>query len=66
MITVLRRLREPTMLDAYSNLAVFVARGEMRPAFKRAFDARLAVFRVLTSCSRSTFELGVWLSNRYF
>jgi hypothetical protein len=31
-------------LAAYPNLAAHVARGEARPAFKRAFAARLAVF----------------------
>ena len=31
------------MLDEYPNLAAYVARGEARPAYKRAFDAQLAV-----------------------
>ncbi len=31
-------------LEEYSNLCAYVARGEVRPAFKRAFDAQLAVF----------------------
>jgi TPR repeat protein len=29
---------------AYPNLSAYVARGEARPAFRRAFDAQLAVF----------------------
>jgi glutathione S-transferase len=44
MVEVLRRLSGSGMLDEYPNLAGYVARGEARPAFKRAFDAQLAVF----------------------
>lgn len=44
MVTVLRRLNGSGLLDEYPNLAAYVARGEARPAFKRAFDAQLAVF----------------------
>ncbi len=44
MVTVLRRLHGSGMLEEYPNLAAYVARGEARPAFKRAFDAQLAVF----------------------
>ena len=44
MIGVLRRLGSSGLLDEYPNLAAYVARGEARPAFKRAFDAQLAVF----------------------
>jgi hypothetical protein len=29
--------------DEFPNLAAYVARGEARPAYKRAFDAQLAV-----------------------
>src|SRR3546814_8882511 len=42
MVTVLRRLQGSGMLDEYPNLSAYVARGEARPAFKRAFDAQLA------------------------
>lgn len=45
MVTVLRRLNGSAMLEDHSNLAAYVARGESRPAFKRAFDAQLAVFK---------------------
>jgi len=41
---VLRRLHRSGLLNEYPNLAAYVARGEARPAFKRAFDAQLAVF----------------------
>jgi len=44
MVTVLRRLQGPAMLEEYPNLAAYVVRGEARPAFKRAFDAQSAVF----------------------
>ena len=44
MVTVLRRLQGSGMLEEYPNLAAYVARGEARPAYKRAFDAQLAVF----------------------
>jgi glutathione S-transferase len=44
MVSVLRRLKASGMLQEYPNLAAYVARGEARPAFKRAFDAQLAVF----------------------
>ncbi|MDX8447645.1 glutathione S-transferase family protein [Mesorhizobium captivum] len=43
MVTVLRRLNMSGLLDEFPNLAAYVARGEARPAFKRAFDAQLAV-----------------------
>jgi glutathione S-transferase len=44
MVTVLRRLTGSGMLEKYSNLSAYVARGEARPAYRRAFDAQLAVF----------------------
>jgi glutathione S-transferase len=43
MIGVLRRLDRSGLLDEYPNLSAHVARGEARPAFRRAFDAHLAV-----------------------
>lgn len=50
MVTVLRRLGESGLLDEQPNLASYVARGEARPAYRRAFDAQLAVFNAsLTS-----------------
>jgi glutathione S-transferase len=44
MVSVLRRLKASGILDEYPNLSAYVVRGELRPAFKRAFDAQLAVF----------------------
>ena len=43
MVSVLLRLKASGMLDEYPNLSAYVARGEARPAYKRAFDAQLAV-----------------------
>ena len=43
-IAVLFRSKGSGILDEYPNLAAYVARGEARPAFKRAFAAQLAVF----------------------
>src|SRR5450432_1292702 len=43
MASVLVRLRASGILDEFANLAAYVARGEARPAYKRAFDAQLAV-----------------------
>jgi len=43
MVSVLLRLRASGILDEYPKLAAYVARGEARPAYKRAFDAQLAV-----------------------
>lgn len=44
IVTVLRRLHGSGILEDYPNIAAYVARGEARPAFKRAFAAQLAVF----------------------
>ncbi|MBW7975077.1 glutathione S-transferase family protein [Bradyrhizobium sp. BR 10289] len=44
MVTVLRRLQTSGLLDECPGIAAYVARGEARPAFRRAFDAQLAVF----------------------
>ena len=44
IVSVLLRLKSSSMLDEYPNLAAYVARGEARPAYKRAFDAQLAVY----------------------
>ena len=44
MVSVLLRLKPSGMLEEYPNLTAYVARGEARPAYKRAFAAQLAVF----------------------
>lgn len=43
MISVLLRLRASGLLDEHANLASYVARGEERPAYTRAFAAQLAI-----------------------
>jgi glutathione S-transferase len=43
MVSVLLRLRMSGLLDEYPNLATYVARGEARPAYARAFAAQLAI-----------------------
>ncbi|CDZ37659.1 glutathione S-transferase family protein [Neorhizobium galegae] len=46
MVSVLLRLKASSdILEEYPNLSAYVARGEARPAYKRAFDAQLAVFK---------------------
>ena len=49
MVDVLRRLAGSDLLDEYPNLAAYVARGEARPAFKRAFEAQYAVYLAASS-----------------
>ena len=44
MVMVLRRLEGMGILEEYPDLSAYVARGEARLAFKRAFDPQLAVF----------------------
>jgi glutathione S-transferase len=44
MVTVLRKLHGSGLLEKYPNLFAYVARGESRPAYQRAFDDQLAVF----------------------
>ena len=43
MVSVLLRLRPSGILDEFPTLAAYVARGETRPAYRRAFAAQLAV-----------------------
>ncbi|HEV2081975.1 MAG TPA: glutathione S-transferase family protein [Brevundimonas sp.] len=44
MVTVLMRLKDTGLLDPWPNVAAYLARGEARPAFRRAFNAQRAVF----------------------
>ncbi len=43
IVSVLLRLRMSGILDEFPNLAAYVARGEARPAYQRAFADQLAV-----------------------
>jgi glutathione S-transferase len=49
MVSVRLRLKSSDILDEYPNLSAYVARGEARPAYNRAFDAQLAVFTAASS-----------------
>jgi glutathione S-transferase len=49
MVSVLLRLKSSGLVDDYPNLADYVARGEARPAYQRAFDAQLAVFKAASA-----------------
>ena len=51
MVTVLRRLESSGILDDYPNLSAYVDRGKARPAYKRAFEAQLAVFTAASARS---------------
>jgi glutathione S-transferase len=44
MVHALQRLMPSGLLQEYPDLSAYVARGEARPAYKRAFAAQLAVF----------------------
>lgn len=44
MVHALRRLEGSGLLEEFPNLSAYVARGQARPAYRRAFDAQLAVF----------------------
>jgi len=44
MVSVLLRASGSGLVEAYPNLAAYVARGQARPAYKRAFEAQRAVF----------------------
>jgi glutathione S-transferase len=57
MVTVLRRLNgpalrrpnEPSEVERFPNLSAYIARAEARPAYQRAFEAQLAVFKAASS-----------------
>lgn len=57
MVQVLRRSHGSGLLNDYPNLSAYVARGEARPAFKRAFDAQLAVFNSKSQLADNGFML---------
>jgi len=44
MVSVLLRTKPSGLLDEFPKLSAYVARGEARPAYQRAFAAQLAVF----------------------
>jgi len=44
MVSVLLRLKPSGILSEFPNLAAYLARGEARPAYKRAFDAQRVLY----------------------
>jgi glutathione S-transferase len=52
MVSALLRLKSSGILNEFPNLAAYLARGEARPAYKRAFDAQLAVFSAASGGSQ--------------
>jgi len=44
MVNVLRRPAATDVVKEFPNLVAYIERGEARPAFRRAFDAQLAIF----------------------
>lgn len=54
MVAVLLRLKPSGLLDEHPNLSAYVARGEARPAYQRAFAAQLAVFTGASTKGRKT------------
>src|SRR5262245_2104186 len=49
MVMVLHRLGGTGMLEQFPNVAAYVARAKARPAYQRAFDAQLAVFKAAST-----------------
>lgn len=49
LVTVLRRAQVNGFIDAFPNLAAYIARAEARPAYQSAFAAQLAVFQAATA-----------------
>jgi glutathione S-transferase len=53
MVLVLRRLDGSRIVEQFPNLFDYVERGKARPAYKRAFNAQLEVFKAASASSRS-------------
>lgn len=51
MICVLRRIADAPLMEDYPALARYIARGEARPAFQRAFAAQRALFDAVDTAS---------------
>jgi len=54
MVSVLLRTRPSGLLDEFPSLAAYVARGEARPAYQRAFAAQLAINAAPLPASRES------------
>ena len=57
LVTVLRRLHGSGMLEDHPTLAAYVARGEARPAFQRAFAAQQALAEAAPGAGPARAEL---------
>jgi glutathione S-transferase len=57
MVSVLLRLRPSGLLDEFPELAAYVARGEARPAYERAFAAQWAINAADPQAGRRTICL---------
>jgi glutathione S-transferase len=53
MVSVLLRTKPSGILDEYPKLAAYVARGEARPAYQRAFAAQLALWQAAQRLSNA-------------
>ena len=61
-VLVLRRLDGSGIVEEYPNLAAYVARGEARPTYQRAFEAQAAALvHVWTPLQPSNCESGLKL-----
>jgi glutathione S-transferase len=49
MVAVLLRLRPSGLLEEFAKISAYVARGEARPAYQRAFAAQRAVFEAASA-----------------
>jgi glutathione S-transferase len=53
MVMVLRRAEGMGVVEDHPNLAAYVARGQARPAYRRAYDAQFAVFEAASRAGGS-------------
>lgn len=51
MVSVLLRAKSSGLLGEFPDIAAYVARGEARPAYQRAFEAQRAVFEASEAAS---------------
>ena len=49
MVMVLHRLSGTGLLEEYPSISAYIARAKARPAFQRAFEAQLAVFKAASA-----------------
>ena len=59
-------MKSSGILDEYPNLAAYVARGEARPAYIKAFDAQFAAYTDKPPTGRLRSVLGSKSSSEFF